>query len=49
MSELGCVQAYNLDGGESTSLWWQGDIINVPSDGGRKVSDAVCLIDGVLQ
>ena len=43
MSSLGCMQAYNLDGGESSSLWWQGKIISKPYDDGRKISDAVCL------
>ena len=43
MSSLGCKQAYNLDGGESSSLWWQGEIVSKPYEGGRKISDAVIL------
>ena len=51
MSDLGCAQAYNLDGGESSSLWWQGKILSKPYGDGRKISDAVCLgeIGGVAQ
>lgn len=30
---LGLTDAMNLDGGGSSSLWWQGSLINLPSDG----------------
>ena len=43
--EWGCSVAYNLDGGGSTTLWFNGEIINNPTDGRsfgeRKVSDIV--------
>jgi len=29
--KLGCHNALNLDGGGSSALWWQGNIINKPS------------------
>ena len=45
MSNLGCVQAYNLDGGGSSSLWYNGKIISKPYDGGRKIADAVFLAE----
>ena len=45
MSNLGCMRAYNLDGGESSSLWYQGKIVSNPSDGGRKISDAIYLCE----
>ena len=45
MSTLGCKQAYNLDGGESSSLWWRGEIISKPYQDGRKISDAIYLFD----
>lgn len=45
MSSLGCKCAYNLDGGQSSSLTWGSKVINEPSDGGRKVSDGIMLID----
>jgi exopolysaccharide biosynthesis protein len=31
-SRLGLVQALNLDGGGSTTMWVQGQIVNSPSD-----------------
>lgn len=51
MSELGCMQAYNLDGGESSSMWWQGKIVSKPYKDGRKISDAIYLgeIGGAAQ
>jgi len=30
---LGLKSALNLDGGGSSTLWWQGIIVNVPSEG----------------
>lgn len=33
---LGCQTAYNLDGGGSTSLYFQGKLINTPSDGNER-------------
>lgn len=30
---IGMTEAINMDGGGSTQLWWDGDIINKPSDG----------------
>lgn len=39
---LGCETAYNLDGGGSTSLYFQGKLINTPSDGNeRSVVDMI--------
>jgi exopolysaccharide biosynthesis protein len=43
--ERGCAVAYNLDGGGSATMWFNGEIINNPTDGRscgeRKVSDIV--------
>ncbi|MGN0747810.1 MAG: phosphodiester glycosidase family protein [Aristaeellaceae bacterium] len=40
--ELGAQTAFNLDGGGSTELWFQGEIINRPSGGGeRSMSDCI--------
>ena len=38
---LGCKWAYNLDGGGSTTLYFNGEVLNNPSDwnGERKISD----------
>ena len=45
-SRIGLRQALNLDGGGSTTMWVQGDIVNSPSDaaGPRKVSDALLVM-----
>jgi exopolysaccharide biosynthesis protein len=43
--ERGCIEAYNLDGGGSSTMYFNGEIINNPTDGRsmgeRKVSDIV--------
>ena len=45
---LGLINALNLDGGGSTTMWVQGQVINKPSDptGPRKVSDALLVFGG---
>jgi exopolysaccharide biosynthesis protein len=42
---LDLVNALNLDGGGSTTMWVQGSVVNSPSDvaGARKVSDALLV------
>ena len=42
---LGLVNALNLDGGGSTTMWVQGQVLNKPSDatGPRRVSDALLV------
>ena len=37
--DLGCTKAYNLDGGQSAQIYWQGRIYNQPTGGGRPISD----------
>lgn len=45
--DQGCKTAYNLDGGGSTTLWFNGEVINNPTDGRsmkeRGVSDIVYI------
>ena len=45
MKEAGCTVAYNLDGGGSSTMWFQGKVVNNPTDGHkngeRRVSDIV--------
>ncbi len=36
MKDLGCVEAVNMDGGGSSTLWARGLIINSPSDGAAR-------------
>ena len=47
--ELGATCAYNLDGGGSSTLWYQGEVVNNPTTSGnstkeRSVSDIVYVI-----
>lgn len=44
---LGCQWAYALDGGGSTTLYFNGEVINTPSDwtGERKISDILYFIN----
>jgi len=47
MQEQGCTVAYNLDGGGSSTLWFNGQVVNNPTDGRssgeREVSDIVYI------
>lgn len=42
-SELGCVSAYNLDGGASSAMVFNGSTVNRPCNGGRYVSDMLII------
>ena len=41
MIDLGCVDAYNLDGGQSSMMTFQGQVIGQPYKGGREISDII--------
>ena len=45
MFDLGCINAFNLDGGGSTTLWYNGEVINKPSDetGERKIPSVMYI------
>ena len=48
MQDLGAKTAYNLDGGGSSTMYFNGRLINKPTTGGNKisersVSDALCI------
>jgi len=43
MIDLGCKDAYNLDGGQSSMMVFQGGIIGKPYKDGRSVSDIICF------
>jgi len=47
MYNLGCTQAYNLDGGQSSVMATGGKVVNNPYHGGRKNSDAVIIVDEI--
>ncbi len=44
MEGLGCKAAYNLDGGQSSVLWFNGSFVSTPYNGGRKIADVVALV-----
>lgn len=39
MEKLGCITAYNLDGGGSSTMYFNGEVINNPTTNGRKISE----------
>lgn len=41
MIDLGCVDAYNLDGGQSAMMVFQGQVVSQPYKGGRAISDII--------
>lgn len=43
MKDLGCQSAYNLDGGQSAVMWFNGEIMNAPYKGGRRLTDIVYI------
>lgn len=43
MEKLGCKVAYNLDGGQSALMWFNGRIVSTPYKNGRKVGDIVYI------
>ena len=47
MEELGCAAAYNLDGGQSSLMWFGGSVLSSPYKGGRRVGDIVLIAEPV--
>ena len=48
MDSLGCTEAYNLDGGGSSTMYYDGELVNTPTTNGsdtseREVSDIVYI------
>lgn len=43
MSSLGCKVAYNLDGGKSSAMVYDGEYVNQPAGGGRTISDIIYI------
>lgn len=41
--EEGCQYAYNLDGGKSSAMVYNGAYVNQPADGGREISDIIMI------
>ncbi|MBI6063523.1 phosphodiester glycosidase family protein [Clostridium perfringens] len=47
LKNRGCYWGYNLDGGGSTTLYFNGEVLNTPSDlnGERKISDILYFVN----
>lgn len=46
MVDLGCTQAYNFDGGNSSQLFWNGKIYNDPSGSSlRSIPDIIYIVE----
>jgi len=45
-NKMGCVAAYNLDGGQTSVGTWNGEFLNTPYKGGRSCSDIVYIPKG---
>ena len=43
LAHEGCKYAYNLDGGKSAMMYYDGQIINEPDGGGRDISDIIYI------
>ena len=43
MEELGCTAAYNLDGGQSSMMYFDGAVLSSPYKNGRKTGDIVLI------
>lgn len=43
MQDAGCVAAYNLDGGKSSSMVYKSNYVNIPYQGGREISDIIFI------
>lgn len=43
---LGCKAAFNLDGGATAQMIFQGELVNKPYNGGRESSDIICFSGG---
>jgi exopolysaccharide biosynthesis protein len=46
MKGLGAVTAYNLDGGGSSTLFFDGEVVNRPSNGGERGTSDILYIKG---
>lgn len=46
MVSLGATTAYNLDGGGSSEMWFDGEVVNRPSNGGERATSDILYIAG---
>jgi len=43
VESLGCTAAYNLDGGQSALMWFNGQVVSNPYNGGRQLYDIIIV------
>lgn len=43
MESIGCQSAYNLDGGRSSMLWFDDEVISTAADSGRRIGDIIMI------
>ena len=48
-ASLNCKTAYNLDGGATAQMIFEGEVINRPYNGGRDSSDILCFGEGTAR
>ncbi len=46
MASLGATTAYNLDGGGSSEMWFDGEVVNQPSNGGERATSDILYLAG---
>ena len=46
MKGLGAVTAYNLDGGGSSTMFFNGEVVNQPSNGGERGTSDILYVKG---
>ncbi|CAN7178839.1 phosphodiester glycosidase family protein [Microbacterium sp. LjRoot45] len=46
MVSLGATTAYNLDGGGSSEMWFNGEVVNQPSNGGERATSDILYLAG---
>ncbi|MDQ7991137.1 MAG: phosphodiester glycosidase family protein [Propionicimonas sp.] len=46
MLDLGATTAYNLDGGGSSTLYFAGEVVNQPSNGGERATSDILYVAG---
>lgn len=46
MKSLGAVTAYNLDGGGSSTMFFNGEVVNQPSNGGERGTSDILYVKG---
>ncbi|MEA4832631.1 MAG: phosphodiester glycosidase family protein [Oscillospiraceae bacterium] len=43
--EMGCAAAYNMDGGQSAHMTFDGKVVNRPASGGRNINDIIYIAE----